>query len=63
MFVASSSGYEDITRLLTVHEALWEENVKAQHKAISKETNDNESLANSNALLNTCGYPQKSWKK
>ena len=33
--------------------------MKAQHKAISKETNDNESLANSNALLNPCGYPQK----
>jgi hypothetical protein len=33
--------------------------VKSQYKTISKGTNGNEILADTNALLNPCGYPEE----
>jgi hypothetical protein len=33
--------------------------MKTHYKIISKGTNDNEILADRNALLNTCGYPEE----
>ena len=59
MFVATSDGYNDVVRLHRPHGALHKENMKAHSKTISKETNDNEILADSNALLNICGYPEE----
>jgi ankyrin repeat protein len=59
LFVATSAGYYDIVKLLRAHGALRKENMKAHYKTIAKGTNDNEILADGNALLNTCGYPEE----
>jgi ankyrin repeat protein len=59
LFVATSAGYYDIVRLLRAHGALRKENMKAHYKTISKGTNDNETLADGNSLLNTCEYPEE----
>jgi ankyrin repeat protein len=59
LFVAISAGYHDIVRLLRPHGGLRKDNIKAHYKIISKGTNDNEILADRNALLNTSGYPEE----
>jgi phage FluMu protein Com len=58
-FVAISAGYYDIVRLLRAHGALRKDNMKTHNKTISKGTNDTEIIADGNALLNTCGYPEE----
>ena len=54
-FVALSSKYYDIFALFNAHE----ENVKAQYKTSYTGTKDDEFLADSTTLLNTCGYPEE----
>jgi hypothetical protein len=58
LFVASTFGHCDIVILLTAHEALHEENVKAQYKTFSKGTKDKVPAA-STTLLNPCGYSEE----
>ena len=51
LFVATSAGYYDIVRLLRAHGALRKDNMKTHKKT--------EIIADGNALLNTCGYPEE----
>ena len=59
LFVPTLAGHHDTVRLLRPHGCLRKDNMKTHYKIISKGTNDNEILADRNALLNTCGYPEE----